>query len=189
MGERLIPISIPQQCLMSLHSSVKKLLEVLQDETDIVPTPKPLTPSSMRLNSSTRAPTGPLTDDHRRIRMRLSPLLSMEATLTQKLLPEYFNPDRSCQEICVRANSGWKTILQRATSPVPMPHSNGQSRRPGTSDGRHKDDPTAVLAACKDDIVALWYDPIVRDVLNKHNVRLEDSPGLWVRLLIISSQF
>lgn len=179
---------------MSLHSSIKKLLEVLQDETDIVPPPKLQTPSSMRLNSPARVPTGPLTDEHRRIRMRLSPLLSMEAALTQKLLPDNFNPDRSSQEICVRANSGWKTMLQRATSPPPIPPSNIQSRRtasgrPGTSDGRHKDDPTAVLAACKDDIIALWHDPIIRDVLNKHNVRLEDSPGLWVRLLIISSQF
>ena len=80
---------------MSLHSSIKKLLEVLQDEMDIVPPPKLQTPSSMRLNSPARVPTGPLTDEHRRIRMRLSPLLSMEAALTQKLLPDNFNPDRS----------------------------------------------------------------------------------------------
>lgn len=170
---------------MSLHSSIKKLLEVLQDEMDAVPPPKSQAPSSMRSNSSASAPTGPLTDYHRRIRMRLSPLLSMEGALTQKLLPDNFDPERSSREICVRANSGWKTMLERATSPDarPMLPTKGQSRRPisarpGTSDGRHKDDPTVVLAACKDDIVALWHDPIVREVLNKHNIRLEDSPGL-----------
>ena len=45
-------------------------------------------------------------------------------------------------------------------------------------DNRSRDDPTNVLAACKDDIVLLWGDPVVRDVLTRHNVRLEDSPGL-----------
>ena len=113
--------------------------------------------------------------------------LTMEATLTRKLLPENFDPEHSSREICVRANSGWKTTLERATSPDsrPVPTSatskTGTRRvsgRPGTADNRSRDDPTTVLAACKDDIVLLWGDPVVRDVLTRHNVRLEDSPGL-----------
>jgi hypothetical protein len=77
-----------------------------------------------------------------------------------------------------------KATLERATSPEPRPahSSNGHPRRPssrtGSNEGRNRDDPTAVLAACKDDIINLWGDPVVRGILNKHNVRLEDSPGL-----------
>lgn len=143
------------------------------------------TPSSSlsRSTSSDRLPGCPLNDNHRQMRMRLSPLLSMEAVLARKLLPDNYDPERS-REICVRANSGWKATLERATSPDPRSghSSNKHPRRPnsrgGTNEGRNRDDPTAVLAACKDDIINLWEDPIVRSVLNKHNVRLEDSPGL-----------
>jgi guanine nucleotide-binding protein alpha-1 subunit len=167
-------------------SSIKKLLEVLQDEMDSVPQVKPSTPSLSvsRSSSSIRLPGTNLTDNHRRIRMRLSPLISMEAALARKLLPENFDPERSSRDICVRANSGWKTTLERATSPDARPGSSAKSgarrisSRPGTSDTRSRDDPTAVLVACKDDILLLWEDPIVKDVLKKHNVRLEDSPGL-----------
>jgi guanine nucleotide-binding protein alpha-1 subunit len=153
---------------------------------DSVPQVKPSTPSISvsRSSSSVRLPGTNLTDNHRRIRMRLSPLISMEAALARKLLPENFDPERSSRDICVRANSGWKTTLERATSPDARPGSSTKSgarrvsSRPGTSDTRSRDDPTAVLAACKDDILLLWEDPIVKDVLKKHNVRLEDSPGL-----------
>lgn len=174
------------QHIRNSRSSIKKLLEVVEDEIDSVPVKKPSTPSSLSLSRSTsafRIPTNALGDNHRQIRMRLSPLLSMEAALARKLLPENFDPERPSREICVRANSGWKVTLERATSPDARP-STGSRRnlsnagRPTTSDGRSRDDPTAVLAACRDDIIALWQDPAVRDVLWKHNVRLEDSPGL-----------
>ena len=154
---------------------------------DAAPQVKPMMSSAAAgSSSSVRLPGTTLTDDHRRIRMRLSPLLTMEATLTRKLLPENFDPERSSREICVRANSGWKTTLERVTSPdsrpVPTSASKAGTRRvsgrPGTADNRSRDDPTTVLAACKDDIVLLWGDPVVRDVLTRHNVRLEDSPGL-----------
>jgi len=174
---------------LNLISSVKKLLEVLQDEMDSVPQTKPSTPSSSvsRSSSSVRLPGPILTDNHRRIRMRLSPLISMEVALARKLLPENFDPERSSREICVRANSGWKTTLERATSPDTRPGSNSAksgtrrvSARPGTSDNRSRDDPTAVLAACKEDIITLWEDPVVKEVLKKHHVRLEDSPGFFL---------
>ena len=154
---------------------------------DSAPQVKPSSASTTtsRSSSSIRLPGTTLTDNHRRIRMRLSPLISMEAALARKLLPENFDPERTSREICVRANSGWKTTLERATSPDARPGSgmakSGARRansRPGTNDSRNRDDPTAVLAACKDDIILLWEDPVVKDVLKKHHVRLEDSPGL-----------
>ena len=44
------------------------------------------------------------------------------------------------------------------------------------------DTPTAVLVACRDDIMELWADPIVRKVLNRRKVKIELMPGLWVTL-------
>lgn len=100
--------------------------------------------------------------------MRLSPLLPIEEELTKKLLPE---ANDKVHDVCVRAGSGWKGVLAAISTNYP-------ERRPGTADERNKDDPTTVLAACRDDIVTLWEDSIVRAVLKKHNVRLQDMPGL-----------
>jgi guanine nucleotide-binding protein subunit alpha len=36
------------------------------------------------------------------------------------------------------------------------------------------------LAACRGDIVALWSDPVVKGVLAKHRVRLEETPGFFL---------
>lgn len=164
-----------------MRSSIKKLLEVVQDEMDATPTRKPSTPTSLsRPSSAFRIPTHGLTANHRQIRLRLSPLLSMETALARKLLPENFDPERPSREICVRANSGWKATLERATSPESRASIGSRQGRSAqsSSEGRNRDDPTQVLAACKDDIISLWQDPAVREVLWRHNVRLEDSPGL-----------
>jgi guanine nucleotide-binding protein alpha-1 subunit len=40
------------------------------------------------------------------------------------------------------------------------------------------EDPSNVIHACKDDMLALWHDPTVRQVLHVGNVRLEEMPGL-----------
>lgn len=147
---------------------------------DATPVRKPSTPTSLsRASSAFRVPTHALNANHQQIRLRLSPLLSMEAALARKLLPENFDPERPSREICVRANSGWKATLERATSPESRSSTGSRHIRPLTGgDGRNKDDPTQVLSACKDDIISLWKDPAVKEVLWRNNVRLEDSPGL-----------
>ena len=168
-------------------SSIKRLLEVLQEEWD--ESAQPLrsgtvdkgkgkavaTPSAPRSppKATVRFSTSPLTDQHRRMRMRLSPLLPIEEQLTRKLLPE---ANDRLQDVCVRAGSGWKGLL---SSLQDVGGSAKEPRRPSTAEGR-KDDPTAVLAACRDDIIALWEDPVVKSVLKRRGIRLQDMPGLCV---------
>ena len=108
------------------------------------------------------------------------------------------------REVCVRAGSGWKGVLSsivnaQDTSVVNtstgggMMNGNGYpnwilktngvvngKKRPVTADGGYgrKDDPTAMLSTCRDDILALWEDPAVQGVLKKKGVRLQDMPGL-----------
>ena len=172
---------------------MKRLLEVLQEEWDA--TTQTTTASSIakgkgvagRTPSSpgVRFSTSPLNDGHRRIRMRLSALLPIEQELMAKLLP----PGAAApHDVCVRAGSGWKGVLAALSAntstlgPVvpqkPPLQSAMKGSRPNTGNGRDKDNPSAVLAACKDDITTLWEDPVVRGVLKKHNVRLQDMPGL-----------
>ncbi|EGN97541.1 hypothetical protein SERLA73DRAFT_139805 [Serpula lacrymans var. lacrymans S7.3] len=162
---------------LNLIGSVKKLLAVL--DLELNDTSRLSRPPSSRSGPMSPSST-PLTDNHRRIRLRLLPLLSMESNLTRQLLPEHYDPERS-PEIRVRAGSGWKVTLERAVSvgSPPMDHAVNM-RRPITSDGRNKDDPTTVLAACRDDIIALWQDSVVRGVLKKRGVRLESTPGFFL---------
>jgi hypothetical protein len=114
--------------------------------------------------------------------MRLSPLFSVESVLNRKLLPESYDRVRG-RDLCVPAGNGWKRILEGAIAPKkssqrPASKVVEMSGRPATSENKNTDDPTMILAACKDDIVSLWEDPTVRCLLEKHNVRLEHEPGL-----------
>ncbi|KAI0737180.1 G-protein alpha subunit [Daedaleopsis nitida] len=182
---------------LNLIRNVKRLLEVLQEEWES--SMQTTTASSVakgkgvagRTPSSpgVRFSTSPLNDNHRRIRMRLSALIPIEEELTKKLMPD---SSAASRDLCVRAGSGWKgimTALGANTSTVlpdvslknpPLVSALKGGSRPNTADARYKDNPSAVLAACKDDIVALWEDTIVRGVLKKHNVRLQDMPGFFL---------
>ncbi|KAI0363490.1 G-alpha-domain-containing protein [Pilatotrama ljubarskyi] len=184
---------------LNLIRCIKRLLEVLQEEWES--SLQTTTPASIAKGKGVagrtpttpgvRFSTSPLNDHHRRIRMRLSALLPIEEELTRKLLPDGGSPVR---DVCVRAGSGWKGVLAALssnTSTLDVPRNSqpplvsamkGANSRPGTANSqfKDKDNPSAVLAACKDDIMALWEDSVVQAVLKKHNVRLQDMPGFFL---------
>jgi guanine nucleotide-binding protein subunit alpha len=151
-----------------LHRSIKMLLQVLKDEMDSFPHIGPSTLSVSHSPSSVHFPETTLSGNHWRHCMHLSSLTPTEALLMRKLPPEW----RKALECAISpdARSGHTSMESDAT------HANSEL---STSDSGSQNDPTSVLAAYLDDILSLWEDPIVRDVLRKHNVRLEDSPGLW----------
>lgn len=184
------PLSVHSLRVLTARRSIKRLLEVLQEEWDesaqplrsgtidkgkgkaVATAPLPRSPPK----ATVRFSTSPLTDQHRRMRMRLSPLLPIEEQLTRKLLPE---ANDRLQDVCVRAGSGWKGLLAGMQDGGGGDGKGREPRRPSTAEGK-KDDPTAVLAACRDDIIALWEDPIVKSVLKRRGIRLQDMPGLCV---------
>ncbi len=134
------------------------------------------------------------------ITMRLLPLRHIESLLIAKLVPpnedeathlglsgmpmDYLhqvsaqtshNSHRSQREIFVRPGATWKGgMLQRARNHVGA----GRPQSAGTTGQETQDESQAVLNQCRDDMIALWNDPTVRDVLRKRKVRLEESPGL-----------
>jgi hypothetical protein len=116
--------------------------------------------------------------------MRLLPLLHLEQSLLKRLDPsgEDFEATQlgsnwltSGKELFVRASSDWKEKLARLRR---------RSNDTGTSDRQHDedfddpDDPEHVIHACREDMLALWHDPVVRQVLRIGGVRLEEMPGL-----------
>lgn len=151
---------------LNLIRSVRQILLVLQEEWE---------ESSKKQHSASRpgvrdsASTSTLlTDDHRRMRMRLSPLISVEEVLTRKLFPTSPNPQDS--EISVRGGSGWIGYLSKVMS----------TSRPRSTGVNESNDATTILSACREDIVALWRDDIVRQLLEKHEKRIREMSGFFL---------
>jgi hypothetical protein len=130
----------------------------------------------------------PLGPEQLKLKMKLSPLLRIEDTLTQKLAPNSQHhikgespdpvfdsasvaPDAPAvpirTELTVNSRSTWKSAFKKWAK--------------GGVEEIDFDDPTdpgRVLFACRDDIIALWRDPVVRQILEIARVRPQDQGGL-----------
>lgn len=159
-----------------MSSSIKTILEVLKEEWD-TPGPAPPTPT-LPTGTSSKSAVNP---NLRRIRLGLSPLLFIETTLMHILSPE----NRGGRDVCVRAGSGWKSLLSLRKSSPPV----DIGRRRSSMAQSNSNDPTFVLAASKDDILVLWEDADVQEVLRRHKIRLEALPGLSVPFFLPSSLY
>ncbi|KAF5375428.1 hypothetical protein D9615_007931 [Tricholomella constricta] len=135
-------------------------------------------------------------ENHRLLKLRLTPLSSVQVDLERKLgdastelyttLVDTAAPfdhatnanRRALQEFSINSTNGWKTALDKFRA--------ARQTRPDTgSDSLRKakeidDDVTEIIASCKDDIKALWEDPIVAEMLNRRKVRIEDAPGFFL---------
>lgn len=131
------------------------------------------------------------------LRMRLLPLRHIESLLVAKLVPPNEeeathlgssfkgksvagsigsgSSDRSGgreQEVFVRG-AGWKGVLARGVGRI-----HGRPMSAGTTGLETNDEPQEVLNSCRRDIMTLWHDPTVRDMLRRRKIRLEEFPGL-----------
>ncbi|TFK72811.1 G-alpha-domain-containing protein [Pluteus cervinus] len=106
------------------------------------------------------------------------------------------------QEIFIRPGNGWKGALARARVNYPS-----YSLRPGGGSGSGSssdayegngyhghvrpnsagnlgletpDEPQEVLYQCRKDMIQLWNDEFVRDVLRRKKIRLEEFPGFFL---------
>lgn len=130
----------------------------------------------------------PLGPEQLKLKMKLSPLLRMENVLIERLSPNaqhhikgespdpVFNDASNAPEapavpvrteLTVNSRSTWKSAFKRWAK--------------GGVEEIDFDDPTdpgRVLSACKDDMIALWTDPVVRQILDIAKVRPRDQGGL-----------
>ncbi|GJJ15916.1 hypothetical protein Clacol_010195 [Clathrus columnatus] len=127
-------------------------------------------------DSSNNLPT--LSPEHRRLMMRLGPLRQLETVLTKRFKPlalpntpispprspvalaNILSPSQSHDELRVNGYS-WK-----------------RARETSSSDGDRttEDDESLarVLSACKEDMIQLWNDPLVRRILKEYRVGMEE---------------
>jgi hypothetical protein len=89
------------------------------------------------------------------------------------------------QEIFIRPGPGWKGGLARArvsyeTYDTTM-RQTANGHRPmsaGNTGLETPDEPQEVLHTCRKDMIALWNDESVRDVLRRRKIRVEEKSGL-----------
>jgi guanine nucleotide-binding protein subunit alpha len=114
--------------------------------------------------------------------MRLSPLLHVQTVLIEHLACQFDDPSllvaahqfsissRKSPDFVVRSNTSLKGFL-------------GKKQNKGDANETHSrvrldiHEVDSVLEACRDDMVLLWKDPVVREVLHRRDVRLEEGPG------------
>ena len=99
------------------------------------------------------------------------------------------------QEIFVRPGAGWKGALARARVDFTgCPSSGGSSSSSSSSNNEHHtahrpmsagntgletpDEPQEVLHSCRRDMMQLWHDQGIREILRRKKIRLEDASGL-----------
>ncbi|KAK7436201.1 hypothetical protein VKT23_019278 [Stygiomarasmius scandens] len=159
--ERIVWKTIVQ---LNLISSVKTILSVFEDSPDEVdPTTPPNTPPADE----------PVKRCLRRLHLRLSPLLSVETNVNKMLSVD---PVGS-KDICVRAGSGWKSKLGFRD---PNRTSFESMDLPTHSQSTNQDDLSRMLEASKDDIIQLWADPHIQELLSNNEVNLPDMPGFFL---------
>ncbi len=97
----------------------------------------------------------------------------------------YFVPPsrRGPQEFYVRSSTGWKAALERLRPPGSGRSSTDREREGNIQDAKNKrereaEETTRVIAGCREDIGALWGDEVVRTILARRRLRLEEGGGL-----------
>ncbi|KAJ7040577.1 G-protein alpha subunit [Mycena alexandri] len=159
-SERLVWKTVIQ---LNLISSIKKILTILHDEWG------PETDSS----AESKPPGISLNSDHKRLALSLSPLLAFETSISRIMNSD--SPGGEGYTVTVRPGGGWKDKLAsfgRSASP--------ESQSPTAETSSDPSQVTQVLAACQNEIVALWEDPIVRRVLEANEVYLQDDAGFFL---------
>lgn len=167
--------------IRSIHTILDALADIRRD--DLMPPKPPLTSSTTYTYTYPGSrPTSDDDDDDARaharlpqhlelVRQRLMPLRHVEALLIAKLVPP--NETEATHlghhsEVFVRPGFAWK---------IPR-GSNGRPASAGNAGLETQDEVQEVLWRCRDDLLALWQDEIVRRVLRRRKIRLEESPGL-----------
>ncbi|OAX40537.1 G-alpha-domain-containing protein [Rhizopogon vinicolor AM-OR11-026] len=150
--------------------------------------PPPTSSSSHSTNrlSASHKDYPPITTEHLKLKMRLGPLLQVEAALVKKLLPYghvqlsgLANPAQSFpiqQEISVNSSAGWKGTFSRLIGRDSCDSSD-------LIDWSNPDDPGVVLNACAEDMKRLWADPIVKKMMEIEKMRPEEMAGFFLDAL------
>ncbi|KAJ3782201.1 guanine nucleotide binding protein, alpha subunit [Lentinula aff. detonsa] len=118
------------------------------------------------------------------IRSRLSTLLQIEDLLTRRLTPKDYSEVGTTQlapayplkhvqtELAINSSVPWKQRFDRLVG-------KGDTERM-IIDWDDPNDPGKTLHACGEDMIRLWKHPLVQQMLEKQNLRLEEMAGFFL---------
>lgn len=176
----------------SIHLILAFISEAQQASQTASP---PFRPSGLPDASPPPEPASPkLTPELLRLRIRLSPLVQVEESLVRRLQLSSGQENAVAarvsensglpRELAVHSASGWKgNFVARMLS---KRSSSDDDEEGGGINWDDPDDPGRVIHACRDDMIHLWEDPLVKQLLETRGFRLQEMSGLWVsrRLLL-----
>ena len=154
--------------------SIKTILDALSEEYQLDAHPGTLP------DTNTSSPLRSL----RRLQLSLSPLFYIESDLLKLLAPGCAD----CRRMSVRTSTSWKVLLEKkvglpflshvlAAENESIPLRRGSQSRVSAN---MVHDPTSVLVAQRDDIIALWRNPDFQKILKRRRPSLKGSSGLCV---------
>lgn len=182
---------------LNLLQSVLTIVDTVRTELDNDPVSfNGVVGSTEDSNAATAQRSIQLSESIRMLLLRLGPLRMVETELklrlgaaseeirepdgvqaTELYATPFDRPDshRSTKDFGVRR---WKDILSTLTKPAST--DNRRVARATTQTGA-RDQPTEIIASCREDMKSLWKNDSVRAVLRKRKVHLEHTAGLYVK--------
>ncbi|KAH9957824.1 guanine nucleotide binding protein, alpha subunit [Russula dissimulans] len=128
----------------------------------------------------------PLTEKHRLLHLRLTPLRGVQQDLQRRLgaaaveetsSPGYNSALPRLSEFAVRSRDGWRSALELFRT---RPQDLQETARAADARARKAAEVTEVVVGCAEDMKALWEDNVVRDMLRRKKIRMEEEPGFFL---------
>ncbi|THH19627.1 hypothetical protein EW146_g1600 [Bondarzewia mesenterica] len=175
---------------LNLVRSVTFILNLLSDTRTSVPPPSPASQLGIAEPDSDTAdqtkPTVRTTGELRHLRIRLSPLRSVEEALANFLSAEAVHPQQQQElslydrafEVSVRPGSKWKSLFRTNLAAASGSGGNGRPTRHRAQD--ELANAKKVIEACREDMIALWENETVRESLRSQRVALEFQSGFFL---------
>lgn len=122
-----------------------------------------------------------LTTEHLRIKQRLSPLLEIEKNLIRQLSPvssrrkSLDHSGLALNEVAVNSATTWKECFQKL-----MKSERESFDSETVVNWDDPNDPGRVLHACSEDMIRLWNDDVIQELLTKLGLRMREQAGLYV---------
>ncbi|KAI1784642.1 G-alpha-domain-containing protein [Ganoderma leucocontextum] len=190
---------------LNLVRSINHILDVLNAEMSKSSNPASPPHPPDTVDSPTPSPPSPFqfSHTHALLKLRLGPLRRVEADLKQLIgaatheivqdipFDTFLSPSEDLEaaapfidgtarrrptEFSVRANNTWREAVRSAYYRI----AGSEDSARATADGSKLENATEIIASCAEDMIALWQDPVVRDLLNRRKIRMELSGGFFL---------
>lgn len=187
---------------MPQRRRTESIMSIESDSTTAVSEPR----GKQSISHSTNHSKFTLSPELLKLRMRLLPLQQVEETLLRKLTPAgsaefeatHLSPITNLPykarsggkqmnkfgELTVNSTMQWKVAFGKLIASA-----RASIDSAADIDFDDPNDPGVVLNACAEDIIRLWEDPVVRQLLNAQKTPLEHMGGLFVDFFFFFVQY